>query len=158
MKVKRAKLFLLHCCYLRIIHRADYRAEITVAFFKLWTKTVKIMFWPIAQVPHGLLKFQCHFEFLGQFTLQQWRNRWGGQSAPRRLLTGKFLLTYREKGGENWEEKKENCKRCKIPTWKKAFHARKKNQEKWLCSLRKICLLRPCFTIHALFFEKRCSQ
>ena len=42
----------------------------------------------------------------------------GGQSAPQRLLTRKFLLNYqvkrgqekREKG-ENWEEKKENCKR-----------------------------------------------
>ena len=42
----------------------------------------------------------------------------GGQSASQRLLTGKFLLTYwekesRKKGkrGENFEEKKENCKR-----------------------------------------------
>ena len=26
----------------------------------------------------------------------------------------------------------------------KAFHAGKNNQEKWLCPLRKICLLRPC--------------
>ena len=55
------------------------------------------------------------------FTLQ-WRNRrrWGGgrgQSALRRLRIGKFLLTYREKGGkEKWkrggngEDKKENCR------------------------------------------------
>ena len=42
----------------------------------------------------------------------------GGQSAPLRVLTGKFLLTYREKKarkkwkrGENGVEKKENCKR-----------------------------------------------
>ena len=46
----------------------------------------------------------------------QWRDRWG--AAPQRLLTGKFLLTYREKigkekseKGENGKEKKENCKR-----------------------------------------------
>ena len=35
----------------------------------------------------------------------------------------------------------------------KAFHAGKKNQEKWLCPLRKICLLRPCsfgVTFHSL--------
>ena len=55
-----------------------------------------------------------------QWLTQQWSNR-GEQGAecPQRLLTGKFLLTYREKigkkkkGGErgkNWEEKKENCK------------------------------------------------
>ena len=51
---------------------------------------------------------------------RQWRNRRGGrggQSAPQRLLTGKFLLTYREKRGkekrergENWVEKVENWK------------------------------------------------
>ena len=43
----------------------------------------------------------------------------GGRVPPQRLLTGKFLLTYRGKKearkkwkrGENWEEKKENCKR-----------------------------------------------
>ena len=42
----------------------------------------------------------------------------GGQSAPQRLLTGKFLLTYREKRGKEKREKgrklrrkKENCKR-----------------------------------------------
>ena len=49
----------------------------------------------------------------------QWRNRRGGRAGcPQRLLTGKFLLTHREKRGkekgkrgENWEEKNENCKR-----------------------------------------------
>ena len=38
-----------------------------------------------------------------------------GAECPQRFLTGKFLLTYREKEarekGENWDEKKENCKR-----------------------------------------------
>ena len=29
----------------------------------------------------------------------------GGQSAPQRLLTGKFLLTYREKRGKEKREK-----------------------------------------------------
>ena len=45
----------------------------------------------------------------------QWRNRRGEQSAPQRLLIGKFLLTYREKRGkekrENVAEKKENRER-----------------------------------------------
>ena len=46
----------------------------------------------------------------------QWRNRQGGKMPPR-LLTGKFLLTYREKRGkrekkkENGAEKKKNQKR-----------------------------------------------
>ena len=50
----------------------------------------------------------------------QWRNRRGGRGGrvpPQRLLTGKFLLTYREKRGkekrergENWVEKVENWK------------------------------------------------
>ena len=53
--------------------------------------------------------------------INQWRNMWGGQGVkcPQRLLTGKFLLTYQEKRGkekkrkrgENWKEKKKNCKR-----------------------------------------------
>ena len=30
-------------------------------FFKLWIKTVKILFGPIIQEPLGLLKFQCYF-------------------------------------------------------------------------------------------------
>ena len=51
---------------------------------------------------------------LGAFTAKsgrkQWRNRRGGggaggQSAPQRLLTGKFLLTYREKRGKEKMEK-----------------------------------------------------
>ena len=109
----------------------------------------------------------------------------GGHSAPQRLLTGKFLLTYREKRGkekrergENWVEKVENWKwkqenvrkrgedlffffffffsfhfwkRRKfvlgLPKWNflpgKSISRREKNQEKWLCPLRKICLLRP---------------
>ena len=123
-------------------------------------------------------------------TRRQWRNRRGGRGGrvpPQRLLTGKFLLTYREKRGkekrergENWVEKVENWK------WKqenvrkrgedlffffffffllftfendenlfwvyqngnflpgKSISRREKNQEKWLCPLRKICLLRPC--------------
>ena len=46
----------------------------------------------------------------------QWCNRWGGgrgAECPQRLLTGKCLLTYREKIGKekNGEEKKDNCKR-----------------------------------------------
>ena len=56
------------------------------------------------------------------WTFHQCRNRRGagGQSAPQRLLTGKFLLIYQEKRGKakkwkggrgNGEEKKENCKR-----------------------------------------------
>ena len=48
-----------------------------------------------------------------QTAIDQWQNS-RGQSAPPRLLTGKFLLTYREKRGkkkgENGEEKKENRK------------------------------------------------
>ena len=52
----------------------------------------------------------------------QWRNRRGCRGrVPPGLLTGKFLVTYREKRGkkkvkrgENWEEKKENNKEnCK---------------------------------------------
>ena len=36
--------------------------------------------------------------------LVQWRDR-RGQSAPQRLLTGKFLMTYREKRGKEKMEK-----------------------------------------------------
>ena len=39
------------------------------AVFKLWIKTVKILFWSISQEPLGLLKFYCYFKFLGQFTI-----------------------------------------------------------------------------------------
>ena len=58
---------------------------------------------------------------LGKLTdLRQWRNRQGagGQSAPRDFWSGNFCWRIgkkeaRKKGkrGENWEEKKENCKR-----------------------------------------------
>ena len=113
----------------------------------------------------------------------QWRNR-QGQSAPQRLLTGKFLLMYREKRKgwklRNWEEKKENYKREVGKVLKKrwglffsffffffllftfendgnlfwvyqngtfqpgkSISRREKNQEKLLCPLRNICLLRP---------------
>ena len=55
---------------------------------------------------------------LDWITYIQWRNRQGAKF-PQRLLTRKFQLTYwekkrqgkKEKRGENWEEKKENCKR-----------------------------------------------
>ena len=61
----------------------------------------------------------------GSVRTHQWRNRrgWGGVGgggrvppSPPRLLTGKFLMTYREKRSkekksENWEERKENCER-----------------------------------------------
>ena len=44
----------------------------------------------------------------------QWHYKWGAES-PQRLLTGKFLLPYREKRGkekrENRAKKKENLKR-----------------------------------------------
>ena len=55
--------------------------------------------------------------------LQWCNNSWGGRGCPPTLLTGKFLLTYREKRGkekrENGEEKKENQKRegGKVTKW-----------------------------------------
>ena len=120
-------------------------------------------------------------------------NSWGAEN-PLTLLTGNFLLTYREKGGkENWKIQKKRRKikkkresgklkmeRGKVSKWGedffvsffffffffffllftfqnhwnlfwiyqngnfllgKAFHAGKKNQEKWLCPLWKIFLL-----------------
>ena len=119
----------------------------------------------------------------------------GGQSAPQRLLTGKFLLMYREKRGKEKREKGWKLRRKEGKLWKgrwkigigssksykkrwrffffllftfendgylfwvyqnrnllpgKSISRRKKNQEKLLCSLRKICLLRPWATaIHS---------
>ena len=109
-----------------------------------------------------------------------------GQSAPQRLLTGKFLLT-QERGKEKGKKgkgmkidkkrrkiviKKENCYKKRwgpffffffflLFTFEndgnlfwvyqngnflsgKSISRREKNQAKWLCLLRKICLLRPC--------------
>ena len=177
-----------------------------------WPPRVWHMYW----INKSYMKYTpCHWELQGgassQLDVVFSGITGGGQSAPQRLLTGKFLLTYwdkrgnekRENGmGENWEEKKENCKReggklemevgkvikrgedlffcfcfcflflffvlfCffafhfwkrqklvlgllkwEFSTGKKAFHAGKKNQEKWLCSLRKICLLRPWWCSH----------
>ena len=49
----------------------------------------------------------------------------GGQSVPQRLLTGKFMLTYREKKsrkkrkrGENWDEKNTVIVKGKVENWK----------------------------------------
>ena len=119
----------------------------------------------------------------------QWHNRRGRAECPQDFWLGNFCWPIgkneaRKKGerGENWEEKKENCKMeggklemevgkvikkrwgpfffhflkwwefvLGLPKWE--FSNRKKhftlgkNQEKWLCPLRKICLLCPCFTV-----------
>ena len=40
------------------------------AAFKLWIKTVKLLFGSITQEPVGLPKVWCFFEFLGQFTIR----------------------------------------------------------------------------------------
>ena len=115
----------------------------------------------------------------------QWRNRRGGRVPPQRLLTGNFLLTYREKRGNEKSEKGWKLRRkggkLEMQAGKrqkkrwgpfffffffllftfendenlfwvyqngnflpgKSISRREKNQEKWLCPLRKICLLRP---------------
>ena len=116
-----------------------------------------------------------------------------GQSAPQRLLSGKFLLTYREKRGK--EKRGKGVKRGgrKIAHGKiwngsrksykmrwglfllftfendgnlfwvyhngnflpgKNISRRENNQEKWLCPLRKICLLCPWFS-HACFMNQK---
>ena len=121
-------------------------------------------------------------------TCGQWRNRrgaGGGRVPPQRLLTGNFLLTYREKRGKEKREKGWKLRRkggkLEMQAGKrqkkrwgpffffffcfsllktdenlfwvyqngnflpgKSISRREKNQEKWLCPLRKICLLRPC--------------
>ena len=111
----------------------------------------------------------------------------GGAECPQRLLTGKFLLTYREKEARKKREKgwklriKEEklykgrceiengidffpfsfkttkicfgCTKMGIFYLKKAFYAGKKNQEKWLCPLRKKFLLRPCLAWNLLLKE-----
>ena len=80
-------------------------------------------------------------------------------------VSGKKRERKKEKRSENWEEKNENCKRVffffcfsllktteicfgstKMGIFyrEKAFHAVEKNQEKWLCPHRKICLLCTC--------------
>ena len=93
-----------------------------------------------------------------ELTFTQWRNRQGGrgQSAPPDFWPGNFCWRIgknkeRKKGkrGENWEEKKENCYEKRWgPIWfgstKMEIFYQEKNQEKWLCPLRKICLLHPC--------------
>ena len=59
--------------------------------------------------------------------MTQWRNRRGGgggggraggQSAPQRLLTRKFLLTYREKRGKEKRERGKNWEKEKVENWK----------------------------------------
>ena len=104
----------------------------------------------VSWFPHVCLSVCLFFKSVSPFlwfvTLWQGRNS-GEQSTPPTLLSGKFLLTYWEKRG------KENPKRERGKYWwwkeeklQNAFHAGKKNQEKWLCPPpRKIFLLCPAF-------------
>ena len=70
----------------------------------------------------------------------------GGQSAPQRLLTGKFLLTYREKRGKEKREKGEMEKK------RRKIVKRKVENWNWLeesCKMRRglfVCLF-VCFSL-----------
>ena len=83
----------------------------------------------------------------------QWCNRRVGEDPhPPRLLTGKFLLTYREKTGKekkgNGAEKKENLKR-EGGNWKKMKEEKLQNQERGPCIF--VCLF-VCFVFVFGFF------
>ena len=110
-------------------------------------------------------KGSCHSAIVWSFTwfMTPWqrRNSWGqwGKSFPT-LLTGKFLLTYREKRGKEKGGNGENFSKplkfvLGLPKWefstdkkkkkkkKKNISRRGKKQDRWLRPLWKIFLLRP---------------
>ena len=61
----------------------------------------------------------------------QWRNRRGGRGGrvpPPRLLTGKFLLTYREKRGK---EKREKGRKLRRKGGKLGMEAGKRQKKRW---------------------------
>ena len=115
-----------------------------------WTHGIKYQFGKIgpkfsAVFLKSHLQVQCSGVTAG--------GRGGGRCSlcPLTLLTGKFLLSYREKRGkekrENGEEKRK-IEKGKVENWKwqeeKLKNAERTFfQEKWLCPLWKIFLLRP---------------
>ena len=54
---------MIYASYSKLSKELKNRIEILVGqvVFKLWIKTVKILFWSMTQEPLGLLKFECYF-------------------------------------------------------------------------------------------------
>ena len=62
----------MYASYSKLSKELKNGTEILVGqvVFKLWIKTVKIIFWSILKNPLPYLNFSVIFEFLGQFTIR----------------------------------------------------------------------------------------
>ena len=102
----------------KLLHESFYNTKMAMKATAKWVNAIEF---------NTLWIESCLCVTSGHCIHRQWRNRRGagGQCAPQRHLTGKFLLTYQEKRGKEWMEKGVKWRRKK-GKWK-----RKGGKLKW---------------------------